>query len=686
MNQAYSTMTQQMLQAFQGQHLETAERLARSILKMSPKDVVALQVHGLSLAMQGRIAEAVEHLYKASQLDQKNPELLSNLAKAQQGADLYEDAIQTYKKLDRLIPRNSQILTDMGTALAKAKRYDEALISFNSAIEIQPDYFLAWSNKGNLFSDLRLMDEAIKSYQRALELNPQYAEAWTNYGNAFFSLGRFIEARSLHETALRIDPDYAEAWSNYGNTLLELKLGDESFGAYEKAFSINPAVPYLMGQYFSAKTNLCIWDQSPAAEQLLGLVSSGHKVTIPFNLLQTNAGLELQRIGAETFSKDRFSVSREVNYASPKRTAGERIRIGYFSSDLREHPVGILMKNLLKMHDRSQFEVYGFFLNPKTGDPIEKSLIENFDHTVDLHDINDPAAIDLIRNLSLDIAIDLNGHTSGARTALFAAKIATVQINYLGYAGTSGTNFYDALIADRVVIPPERQTYFSEHIAYLPNSFFPVDTGIPLESFGEAPSRGSQGLPESGFVFACFNNAYKITPSIFDVWMNILRDVEGSVLWLSKPSPKAIINLQAEAVSRGIDPVRLIFASRTPGRKEHLSRLRLADLFLDTPNYNAHATAADALWVGLPLLTLIGETYAGRVAASQLNALGLNELIVDSDQQYFDKAVDLAMQPVLLKNIRNKLEVNRTKSPLFDTEQYVKDLESIYFRLLKQAN
>jgi predicted O-linked N-acetylglucosamine transferase (SPINDLY family) len=574
----------------------------------------------------------------------------------------------------------------MGTAFAKTKRYEDAMTLFDKVIGIAPDYFLAWSNRGNLLSDQRLSDDAVRSYKKALELNPQYSEGWSNYGNTLFSLGRFEEARTAHEEALKIDPNFGEAWSNYGNTLLELKLGDEAFHAYERAYKVNPMIPYLMGQYFAAKRNQCIWDESPSAEQLLNMVTGGHKVTIPFNLLQTDSSLALQRVGAETFSKDRFPISRTISRDQSLKSCGQKLRIGYFSSDLREHPVGILMQGLLELHDRSRFEVYGFFLNPKTGDPLEKQLLQAFDQTFDLYGLSDLSASDLIFAQSLDIAIDLNGHTSGARTALFASKIAPIQVSYLGYAGTSGADFYDALIADKVAIPPDQQVHFSEEIAYLPNSFFPVDTSISYESFGEMPTRPSQGLPQSGFIFTCFNNSYKITPEIFEVWMSLLKEIPNSVLWLSKPSAMAIQNLQSEAKSRSVDPSRLIFASRTPGRKEHLSRLRLADLFLDTPNYNAHATAADALWAGLPILTLIGETFAGRVAASQLNALGLDQLIVNSKQEYFNKAVELASRPDLLKNIRIELESKRSTSPLFDTKQYVKDLESIYFGLLSQSS
>lgn len=687
MNQAYSSMTQQMLQAFQGQNLETAERLAKMILGMSPRDLVALQIYGLSLAMQGRTAEAIPSLYKATQQDQKNPELLSNLAKAQYGAELYPEAIETFKKLDRLIPNNPQILTDMGTSFAKANFFKNAGDCYEKAIRIDPTYFLAWSNQGNLLAKLGNFAKALVSYEHSLGLNPEYAETWTNYGNTLFDLERLQESKLAHERALSLNPNYAEAWSNYGNTLLELKH-PEGFSAHHKAYSLNPDHPFLIGQLFNSAANACDWSTTQLLlPSLISKSSKGLRATHPFNLLQTNASLKLQRMCAETYVTGNLIFSNSISVPQRKYAdMGGKIRIGYFSSDFKEHPVGILIENILRLHDHSRFEIFGFFLNNKTNDDREKLLVSLFDQSFNIFGLNNKEALDLIRAQELDIAIDLNGHTAGARNAIFAEKVAPVQVNYLGYAGTSGSNYYDALIADRVVIPLEDQMYFSEKIEYMPNSFFPVDTSISIESLGDAPSRISQGLPESGFIFTCFNNSYKITPEIFDIWMAILKKIPNSVLWLSRPSAKAIENLKTEAMSRGVDSSRLVFASRTPGRKEHLSRLRLADLFLDTLNYNAHATAADALWVGVPLLTLIGETFASRVAASQVNALGLSELIVHSEQDYFEKAVELARNSELLRSIRAQLEVNRTSSTLFDSKKYVKDLECLYKVLLSKAN
>ena len=687
MAKPYAPILQQMLQEFQGQRLESAERLARSILRINSKDLVALQVQGLCMAMQGRVAESVEPFTKAAALDSKNPELLSNLAKAQHGSNLFAEAAKTYEKLNRLVPNNAQLLTDMGTSFAKAKDFDRAFALYDRAIELQPDYFLVWSNRGNLLAELSFNAEALVSYEKSLELNSNYPEAWTNYGNALFSLGRFAEAASAHERALSLNPKYGEAWSNHGNALLELKMGEEAYESYQKAYALKPLHPYLMGQLLSAKLTSCIWDdQEPSVKSMLDLVAGNTPATIPFALLQTPAGLDLQKRCAQIFIADRYP--KHPSFNDPLNGADEtkqKIKIGYFSSDFKNHPVGILMQNLIQHHDRSKFEVIGFFLNSKSGDEVEKSLLEQFDASFNLFGLNDVDARNLILQQNIDIAIDLNGHTSGARTGLFARKVAPVQLNYLGYAGTSGSDFYNGLIADSVAIAPEHESYFTEKILRLPHSFFPLDTSIQPDTFGALPTRASQGLPESGFVFSCFNNPYKINPEIFNIWMRLLKAVPESVLWLSKASDKVIQNLRAEAEQNEVDPSRLIFAKFAPERRDHLSRLRLADLFLDTPHYNAHATAADALWAGVPVLTVIGDTFAGRVAASQLNAAGMPELIVQSNDQYFEKALELATKPEMLSAIRNKLETNRSTAPLFNSRQYAQDLEQIFLGLTKSS-
>lgn len=685
MAQPYAPLIQQMLLEFQNQRLESTERIAQSILRINPKDLVALQVYGLALAMQGRLQEAVQSLSKAALLDPKNPELLNNLAKAQHGAALYAEASQTYEKLNRLVPNNAEVLTDMGTTYGKLRQYQKASSCYDKAIELAPNYFLAWSNRGNLLVEQGFPERALVCYETAIQYNPNYPETWTNYGNAYFDLGRFEEARLAHERALSMNPVYGEAWSNHGNTLQELKRGEEALISYQKAYDILPEHPFLLGQLFNAYRTHCDWENSETLIPLgLEAVSKSQASVPPFILLQTPAKLDLQKQAAEVYVRERIPLINSEKLDLIANDGKRKIRIGYFSTDFKEHPVGMLMENLIRLHDRSRFEVIGFFLSKKSGDQVEDRLRKVFDQSIDLFGVNDSTARQQVLDQHLDIAVDLNGHTAGARTGLFARKIAPIQVNYLGYAGTSGANFYDYLIADQVVIPPDHQGHYVEKIAYLPHSFFPADTLISHDDFGSLPSRESQGLPSQGLVFACFNNAYKITPEIFTVWMKLLKTIPNSVLWLTMPSSAAIENLRKQALSHGVSPDRVLFAPRVPARVDHLSRLRLADIFLDTLYFNAHTTAADALWAGVPVITLPGETFASRVAASQLTALGMSECIADSLEDYYAKAIDYATHLDRLKSLRAKQEAKRLASPLFNTKQYVLDLENLYLDLMKQ--
>ncbi|MBU3609328.1 tetratricopeptide repeat protein [Polynucleobacter wuianus] len=687
MAQPYAPLLQQMLLEFQNQRLDSAERLARSILRVNSKDLVALQVQGLCMAMQGRVAESIKPFALAATLDSKNTEILTNLAKAQHQTEFYAEAIASFEKLNKLIPNNVQVLTDLGTSYAKNRHYKKAELAFDRAIQLDPSYFLAWSNKGNLFADQGYPDSAINCFEKALQLNPTYAETWTNYGNAFFDLGRFDEACKAHDQSLLCNPDYAEAWFNKGNCLIELKQGELALESYSKAFELKQKIPFLIGQLINSLATQCNWESIEVLLPIaLKAVSENKPAVPPFILLQTSANLALQYQAAQIYLRERIPFINDATFDRVKKSGNQKIRIGYFSSDFKEHPVGILIENLIKLHDRSRFEIYGFFLSKKSGDFLESRLVGSFDKTFDLFGIHDIEAQKQVVDQGLDIAVDLNGHTAGARTGLFARKIAPLQLSYLGYAGTSGASFYDYLIADQIVIPEWNQKFFSEKLAYMPNSFFPADTLLSPQEFGPIPTRVDQGLPADGFIFASFNNSYKITQQIFTIWMNLLKKVSGSVLWLSKPSDLAIQNLREYAQKLGVDPNRLVFAKLVPARIDHLSRLRLADLFLDTPHFNAHTTAADTLWAGVPVLTQIGETFAGRVAASQLTALGMGELITKTPEEYFAKALELANDPQALIELRNKQEANRFTTPLFNTKQYVKDLESLYSDLIEKKS
>ena len=682
MAQTYETLFQQMLLEFNNRHLETAEKLAQSILHIRNEDVVALQILGLTCAMQNRASEAIVPLKKASNLEPNNAEILINLVKAQQSIGQYSEAIKTYENLNSLLPNNHQILTDMGTAFGKLHEYEKANICYARAIELEPNYFLAWSNLGNLQLEQNFLAQSITSYEVALSKNPNYPETWTNFGNALYALARYDEALLAHNQALSLDPSYGEAWRNHGNTLIELKRNDEALISYQKAYEIMPNQPFLIGHLLHGYASNCDWESfAQLAPSAMDLVARNKPAVYPFIMLHSTNSRELQKIATKTFNLNHFpkEVPHFLKTADKKNS---KVRIGYFSSDFKEHPVGILMENILTHHDRSKFELIGFFLNKPTNDKVENRLKNLFDEVHDLSLMSDYEAYQHTLARNIDIAIDLNGHTAGAKTHLFVKRVAPIQVNYLGYAGTMNLSNYQYLIADSIAVPPEHQISYSEKIAYLPHSFFPADTLLPQDSFGELPTRIGQGLPENGIIFACFNNSYKITQKIYSLWMELLRKTPNSVLWLTKPNKSAIKNLQIFAKNHGVDPARLIFAERVPSRRDHLSRLRLADLFLDTDLFNAHTTAADALWAVVPVLTILGQTFASRVAASQLTALGMPELICTSEDEYLKKAFELAAKPHLLTETKNKLRENIKDSDLFNTVQYVKDLENLYSKMI----
>ncbi len=683
MPKPYAPLLQQLLIEFKNQRLGAAEQIARTILKINSKDLVALQILGLSLAMQDRVLEAIEPLKKAAKEDPKNSELLTNLAKAQHTAGHFREAAVTYEQLIKLIGPKPEILTDLGTSYAKLKDYQSALVLFDQAISIDPNYFLVWSNRGNLLAEQNQIRDAITSYERSIQLNPNYAESWTNLGNALFDLGLYEKSLECHDQALRLNPRYAEALSNKGNAHLEKKEITDAYACYLKAFKEKPNVPYLFGQLYAAKMSLIDWGNLDQFEEDLSqAILNRSFATLPFNAL-SYANLELQAVAAQIIVRDRYPSLNQNPVKKINSTVSSKYRIAYFSSDFGDHPVGILMEQILELHDRNEFEIIGVYLKPLTQSPLANRLQSLFDEVIFVDALSLRDAEELLLSKQIDVAVDLNSHTSGGKMQLFANRIAPLQVNYLGYAGSSGANYFDYIICDRTVIPIDHANYYSEKLAYLPNSFFPADSLV--KDLGPIPSRSSQGLPDDAFVYSCFNNAYKFSPAIFDVWARLLNNNTNAVLWLSSLNSIAKENLLGEFLKRGVENDRIFFASKVPERKDHLSRLRCADLLLDTPNYNAHATSADALWAGLPVLTVLGTTFAGRVAASQLKALGLNELIVNSLDEYESLADRITKSPNLLRELREKLLIARDRAPLFNTSQYVKDLESLYKRMLERA-
>jgi protein O-GlcNAc transferase len=633
--------------------IEQAKELYQSVLQAFPKNVRAQQgLDGL-----GELTQAVIHqlvaLYNQGQLS-----VVVEQSKAL--IEQYPDAFIVWNLL--------------GAAKKGLGRMDEAIAAYDRALSINPDYADAYNNMGNAFKDQGKLQEAIAAYDRALSIKRDFAEAYNNMGNALQEQGNLEEAIAAYDRALSIKPAYADAYSNMGTALKDQGKLDEAIAAYDRAFSIKPDYAVARSQRLFQLAHICDWsaieaDRSYVAE--LGII--GAYVT-PFTVLSLEDAPERHRLRSELHARKKYPQRPLPAIARPSKKP-ERLRIGYFSADFHNHATMHLMAQIFAVHDKSNFEIFAYSYGPDTQDKMRKKLMSDVDVFHDVRDMDDKQIVDLARADNLSIAIDLKGFTQDTRLALFAYGLAPIQISYLGYPGTLGTDFIDYIVADPVVIPDDKRQYYSERIIYLPNTYQPTDNTRVISD--KVMTREDMGLPNEGFVFCCFNASYKISRKEFDIWMRLLGKVEDSVLWLLKSNKWAEQNLKREAEARGISAERLIFAEKAP-HDEHLARQKLADLFLDTFDVNAHTTTSDALWAGLPVLTKLGEGFAARVAASLLTAIGLPELITESEEAYEVLALALATDPSELAKIKSKLEANRLTQPLFDSEMYTRHLETGY--------
>ena len=509
------------------------------------------------------------------------------------------------------------------------------------------------------------------------------AEARLGRGNVFYELRRYQEAAIAYDEALARKPGLAEAWYGRGNVLREFTRFDEAIAAYDKALSSKPDLDGAESARINARNCICRWDGwEEDCARLIASVRDGRANAGPFEFLAIPSSAADQLSCAKMWVKLMHPPCSQPLWQG-ERYPHDRIRIAYLSSDFRQHVVPYLIAGLFEHHDKSRFELTAISWGPNDNSDMRRRLEAAFDRFVDVETKDDGEIAGLIRTLEIDILVDLTGLTKFGRPGIAARRPAPIQVNYLGYAGTMGADYIDYIIADPVLVPASDRANYAEKIVQLPHSFMPHDG--KSRAISERPlARAEFGLPEDGFVFCSFNNSYKLNPRVFRSRMNLLRAVQGSVLWLTKDNPSAVNNLRNEAVAAGIDPGRLVFAGRLPSSADHLARHRLADLFLDTLPYNAHTTASDALWAGLPVLTQIGETFAGRVASSLLTAVGLPELIASTQAQFESMAIELATQPRALAALSQKLAQNRATKPLFDTRLQTRHIESAYAAMVQR--
>jgi predicted O-linked N-acetylglucosamine transferase (SPINDLY family) len=652
-----------------------AAGLCASLLDADKNNYGALYLLGSILGEQGNLPNAILYLKQAVALKPDKPLAHLNLAHVLNQSGCPHDALPAIESYIAIVQDNPEAHVLRAEIFSKLKKFEETARSCARAIELQADFAAAYNIRGSALKNLGRLDEAIVCYDRAITLKPDYAEAYSNRGNTLEDRMRIDEAIASYAKAIALKPNFAGAYRNRASAYNNLKRLAEAIVDYREALILDPTLEYLLGDYTHAMQKICDWSSfSDSCSKISDGILRGKKICSPFQSLSLPINSDVQGQAVLEFVRNEYP-------ANPQRTKSilygrhEKIHLGYFSADFHGHATAYLMAELFERHDRSKFELTAFSFGSDDGSVMRKRLMTAFDRFVDVRNRADQQVADLARTLEIDIAVDLKGHTQDHRVGIFARRIAPIQINYLGYPGTMGADFIDYIVADKVLIPEPRQAEYSEKIVYLPHSYQPNDTKRKIAITRYA--RVDCSLPEGQFVFCCFNNNYKITPDVFDCWMRILKRVPDSVFWLLADNRIAPENLRKEAQKRGVDPARLIFAARMP-LAEHLARHRLADLFLDTLPYNAHTTASDALWAGLPVLTEIGETFAGRVAASLLTAIGLPELIAKSQAEYEALAVELATNSEKLSAIKDKLANNRSTTPLFDIERYTRDLEAAY--------
>jgi predicted O-linked N-acetylglucosamine transferase (SPINDLY family) len=659
---------------FQKSEFADAERLIGEALVVNPHAPDAWYNRGCALQNLGRVEDAVACFDKAIGLNPRYDEALINRGAALLALNRPEDALASLDAALRLKPTDVEALSGRASALMALGRNHDALAATERALAIAPDRAASWNSRGAALAQLKRYDEALASYQRAIALDPAHELSRINRGLALLDSQRTDDALRCHESDVAALPNSADLRNARANALQRARRYDDAAHDYEAVLRLAPEYPYARGNLSFCRLHGCDWRSLTEDRAMIAAgLQSGKGACNPFQAIALSSSRSDQLACAMIAAAEKYPVSKQALWRGERYDHG-RIRLAYLSADFNDHAVATLMAGVFEHHDRARFETIAISLSPTADTDRHRRLARAFDRFVEAGDKDDLTSAKLLHQMEVDIAIDLMGYTGECRPRILAFRPAPIQINYLGFPGTMGSSTIDYLFADATVIPDEHRSGYSETIVHLPHTYLPADNTRPIAE--RTLTRAEAGLPHDAFVFCSFNNTYKFTPEMFDIWMRLLKAVEKSVLWLPATNDAAMRNLRREADARGVNPSRLIFASFVASADEHLARLKLADLFLDTLPYNAHSTASDALWAGLPVLTTPGETFAGRVAASLLKAVGVPEVIAGSLAAYEQLAARLANDPAALAEIRAKLARNRITQPAFDTARFTRDLEA----------
>jgi len=642
---------------------------------------------GNALKELGRRDEAVASYREALAINPNYAEAYNNLGNLHQSLGELDEAVANYQRALVIKSDFTEAINNLGCAFHALGKLDEAIASFNKSLAINPDFAKAYNNLGSAFQDLGRLDEAAASYNKALAINPEFAEAYNNLGSVFDRLGDFDAAAATYRKVLAFRPDLPDAHFNLAQTLCRREELGDALASYKNALSIDPEYEIAAANFLFQLQHACAWQDfeklRPRVERFTrqSIINDEEAAVTPFSLVARSPDARENFMVARARSRktaDRMSGIKRNFPAPPEKSRGSKITLGYLSDHFRNHPTAHLITGLLGQHDRTKFNVFCFSYGPDDESEYREKIKNVSDAFIDIRSADHLEAANRIHESGVDILIDLNGYTADNRLEICALRPAPVQVNYLGFPGTTGAHFLDYILTDRAATPDNQSPNFSEKFVYLPHSFFVTDSA---QSISDAPlAREDFGLPADGFVFCSFNSSYKIEPTMFEIWMNLLKGIPDSVLWLIKSNPLAEENLQREAEARGIDGARLVFAEKIP-KDQHLARCRLADLALDTLVYGGHTTTADALWAGVPVVSVQGTHFASRVSSSILSAIGMPELITEDLTGYAALALRLALHPGELAALRSKLAKNIGTEPLFDTPRFTRNLENAYGRM-----
>jgi len=651
------------IQYHQSGHLKKAGRIYKKILKTNPNHPVCLNLMGIMAGEAGNAQMAVDLFSRAVRNDPGNPIYYSNLGNVLKDQGKLSETISCCQKALKLKPDLPEAYNNMGIALAGQSRLEEAMDCYKKALELKPDYAEAYYNMGNLFHKQDRLNDAISSCQKALKLKPDYAEAYYNMGSLLRSQGKLSEAIYCCQKALELKPDYAEAYYEMGASYQEWGKPNEAISCFQKILRLNPDFSEALVLLYDQFQQTCSW------KDLESLTTDLDRFT-----------KEAKDEGTRTPENPFISITRNSNMAqqfliAKSWSSHTAQSISSFTNDFRYHAVALQIIDLFGLHDREKFDIFCYSYGKDDGSYCRERIQRDCDRFLDLRDLACVKAAERIYQDKVDILVDLTGHTRGNRLEICAFRPAPIQVSYLGFMGTTGADFFDYIITDSIVTPEEYTQFYSEQFVLMPHCFMINSNSQPISD--KHWNKADFGLPEEGFVFCSFNSPYKLEAVMFDIWMKILKQVPDAILWMQQANQRCVRNLRREAETRGVRQQRLVFSESLP-LEEHLSRLRLANLALDTRIYNGGATTNNALWAGIPVITLLGDHFTSRLSSSILKAIGLPELVTQSLEEYEALAVRLAHNPDELGTIWKKLSKNRLKAPLFDTSRFVVNLEKAY--------